>query len=74
MRIKEHLEIASKSHIFKDLNTNRNSKEFCDTECFEIIDFATSSYRLKLKEAIHITWEKTSLTKQVKHISLSITI
>ena len=73
-RNNEHLEIDSKSHIYKDLKTNRNSKELCDTECFEVIESASSSYRLKLKEAIHITWEKPSLTKQVKHISISITI
>ena len=60
-RIKEHLEIDSKSHIFKHLNINRNCEELGDTASFEIIDSATSSYRLKLKEAMHITWEKPSL-------------
>ena len=50
-RIKEHLETDSKSHIFKHLDTNRKCKELCNAECFEIIDSATSSYRLKLKEA-----------------------
>ena len=29
---------------------------------------------LKLKEAMHITWENPSLNKQVKHVSISITI
>ena len=57
-KIKEHLETDSKSHIFKHLNINRNCKELCDTESFEIIDSTTSSYRLKLKEAMHITREK----------------
>ena len=73
-RIKEHLETDSKSHIFKHLDTNRKCKELCNAECFEIIDSATSSYRLKLKEAMYITWEKPSLNKQVKHVSISITI
>ena len=73
-RIKEHLKTDSKSHIFKNLDTNRNCKDLCDTECFEIIDSTTSSYRFKLKEAMHITWEKPSLNKQVKHVSISITI
>ena len=48
MRIKEHLEIYTKSHIFKHLNTNRSCKEMCDTNFFEIIGSTTSSYRLKL--------------------------
>ena len=71
-RIKEHLENDSKSHIFKHLDTNRNCKELYDNECFEIINSATSSYRLKLKEAMYIIWEKPSLDKQVKHVSISI--
>ena len=48
-RIKEHLETDSKSHIFKHLSTNRNCEELCDSECFEIIDSATSSYRLRIQ-------------------------
>ena len=73
-RIREHLETDSKSHIFKHLDTNRKLKELCNAECFEIIDSATSSYRLKLTEAMYITWEKPSLNKQVKHLSISRTM
>ena len=73
-RIKEHLEIYSKSHIFKHLNNKKKCRGLYDTEYFEIIDSATSFYRLKLEEAMHITWEKPSLNKQVKHVSISITI
>ena len=69
-RIKEHLETDSKSQILKHLNTNKNCKELCNTECFEIIDSAISFYRLKLKEAMLITWEKSSLNKQVKYVFL----
>ena len=50
--IKEHLETTSKSNIFKHLNTNRDYIECCDKECFEIIDFVTSCYGLKLKESL----------------------
>ena len=57
-RIEEHLETDSKSHIFKHLSTKRGCKELRNTACFEIIDSATSSYRLKLKEAMLIAWEK----------------
>ena len=68
------LETDLKSHVFKHLNTNRNCEELCDMECFEIIDSAISSYRLKLKEAMHITWERQSLNKLVKHVHTSLTI
>ena len=74
MKIKEHWETDSKSHIFKHLSTKRNCKKLCDTECFEIIDSASSSYRFILKEATHIAWEKSSLNKQVKHVSIAITV
>ena len=60
-RNKEHSETTLKSHIFKHSTTNRNCEELCDTECFEIIDSAFSCYRLKLKEAMLITWGKPSL-------------
>ena len=72
--IKEQLESDSKSHIFKHLDTNRKCKKLCNAECFQIIDSATSSYRLKLKEAMYVTWKKPLLNKQVKHVSISITI
>ena len=67
-RIKEHLETDPKSHVFKHLNTNKNCRELCDTECFEAIDPGTSSYRLKVKEAMHITWQKTTLNKKINHV------
>ena len=71
--IKEHLETDSKSHTFKHVGTNRKCKELCNAECFEIIDSAISSYRLKLKEAMNITREKPSLNKQVKDVIISMT-
>ena len=73
-RIEEHLETDKMPYIFKHLNTNRKHKELCHTECFEIINSASFSYRLKLKEAMRITWEKPSLNKQVKLVGISITI
>ena len=73
-RIKEHLENDSKPYIFKHFHTNMNCEELRGTECLEIIGSPTSSYKLKLKEAMHITWEKPSLNKHVKHVSISITI
>ena len=42
--------------------------------CFEIIDSASTPFKLKLKEAMHIIWKKPSLNKQQKHVSISITV
>ena len=53
VRIEEHFKSAS-SHIHKHLSNQHARKAACDKSCFQIIDSATSSFRLKIKEAIHI--------------------
>ena len=73
-RIKEHLESDKNSHIYQHVNQNELCKRSANVNCFEIIDDASSSFRLKLKEAFHITWKKPSLNKQVNHVSISLTI
>ena len=56
-------------HYFHSLLTafaaNPNCRDLCDDSCFITIDHALSSFRLKLKEALHITWLKIS-TKQTE--------
>ena len=72
--IEEHLEKDKKSHIFKHLNENHNCKNLSTPDCFQIIDSASSKFRLKLKEAMHITWTKPLLNRQLKHVTISITV
>ena len=73
-RIKEHLETDKKSHIFAHLVNNETCKALSTENCFEIIDSASTPFRLKLKEAMHIIWKKLSLNKQQKHVSISIAV
>ena len=73
-RIQEHLEKDRKSHISKHLNKNHNCKSQSTPHCFQIIDSASSKLRLKLKEAMYITWTKPSLNRQLQHVSISITV
>ena len=73
-RIEEHLEKDKKSHIFKHLDENHKCKNLSTPDCFQIIDSASSKFRLKLKEAMHITWTKPSLNRQLIHVSISITV
>ena len=73
-RMKEHLETDSKSHIFQHLKDNPSCRDVCDTSCFKIIDHASPSFRLKLKEALHIQWLKPVLNKQQKHVSITISV
>ena len=62
------------SHIFKNLNENHNCKSLGTPVCFQIIDSASSKFRLKPKERMHITWTKSSLNRQLKRMSISITV
>ena len=41
-------------------------------DCFEILDSALTKFQLKLKEAMHINWEKPNLTQQVHHVNLTL--
>ena len=41
---------------------------------FYFIDSTTTSFQIKLKEAMHIKWEKPTLNLQVKHVNLSISV
>ena len=72
-RINEHLKTKS-SHIYKHLTENIACKEACDKSCFQVIDSAFSVFRLKIKEAMHISWLKPELNKQVRHLAVGITV
>ena len=73
-RIKEHLQTDTRSHILQHLNENLNCRDLCDDSCIIIIDHTSSSFRLKLKEALHITWLKPVLNKQKNHVSITISV
>ena len=45
-----------------------------NSDCFEVIDRASSYFRLQIKEAMHINWKKPELNKQVKHVGITISI
>ena len=73
-RINEHLVTDKRPYIFKHLLENSTCKNGCDENCFAIIDSASSSFRLKLKEALHITLLKPNLNKQKEHGSITISV
>ena len=60
-RIKKHLETDKKSHIFAHLVNNETCKALSTENCFEIIDSASTPFKLKLKEAImHTIWKNNA--------------
>ena len=73
-RIEEHLGKDKKLHIYLHLQENPQCQEKVNSDCFEIIDRGSSYFRLQIKEAMHINWKKPELNKQVKHVSITISI
>ena len=71
-RILEHLASDKHSHIFKHPRGSENCGSLCSEDCFKILASASTSFQLKIKEAMHILWEQPSLNSQVKHLNLSL--
>ena len=71
-RIREHLNRDRTSHIFKRLQQSEACRTSCSAECFEVIDRATTKFQVKIKEALHISWEQPSLNKQLYHVNLTL--
>ena len=72
-RIDEHSK-SKFSHIFKHLSENPACKQTCDKSCFQVIDSDNSAFRLKIKEAMHISWLEPELNIQVRHLAVSISV
>ena len=73
-RVREHLSSDKSSHIFKHLLSSERCRQSCSADCFEILDSAPTKFQLKLKEAMHINWEKPNLNQQVHHVNLRLTL
>ena len=71
MRILEHLKYDKSSHVYKHLDQSSQCKSLCSEGCFSILNSADTKYKLKVKEALHISWLKPDLNKQVKHYRLT---
>ena len=65
-RIKEHLTTDKKSHIYQHLSSNQNCFNCCTDDCFSILDYSSTKYQLKIKEALYIKWLDPILNKQKK--------
>ena len=49
-------------------------EENINFDCLEIIDCASSYFRLQIKEAMHINWKNSELNKQVKLVCNTISV
>ena len=73
-RVREHFTSDKNSHIFQHINGSKACRSLCSEDCFSILDTASTSFQLKIKEALHIGWEKPSLNKQVNHVNLTLSL
>ena len=58
----------------KRLLKNKCCNSLCDGGCFQVIDYASSPLRLKVKEALHINLLKPDLNKQKEHVNITISV
>ena len=65
--VREHLVSDKASHIFKHLQNSEHCRALCSVDCFHILDHASTSFQLKIKEAFHIQREQPSLNQQLHH-------
>ena len=71
-RVREHLFTDKNSHIFKHLKSSSTCKDACGEGCFRVLDSASSHHNLRIKEALHIMWERPNLNKQLNHYNVSL--
>ena len=74
-RVREHISRDKNSHIYKHLLSSSNCrKQLCSEDSFTILDTAISSYQLKIKEALHISWLKPNLNSQLTHTTSTLSL
>ena len=61
-------------HVFKHLQNSEHRCTLCSNDCFSILEHASTTFQLKIKEAIHIQWEKPTLNHQLYHVNLKLSL
>ena len=59
--MREHLFTGKSSHIFKHLKSFSSCRDACGEECFKVLDSASTYHSSKIKEALHIMWERPKI-------------
>ena len=61
----------SASHNFKHLQNSEHCHASCSLDCC-VLGHASTSFELKIKEAIHIQSEQFPLNQQLHHVNLKV--
>ena len=62
------------SQVLRHLDSSPSCKDVSDEACFTLLDNASSNYQLKIKEALHINWERLYLNTQVTNASITLSL
>ena len=73
-RVRKHLVSDTACHIFSHLHNSPQFRTLCSDECFNILNQASTTFQLKIKEAIHIQLEKPPLNHQLYHVNLKLSL
>ena len=73
-RVREHTFSDRTSQVFKHLQNSEHCRTLCSDDCFSILHHASTTFQLKIKEAIHIQWEKPTLNHQLYHVNLKLSL
>lgn len=68
----KHLVSDKALHIYKHLQSSGTRHDSSSTESFTILDSATSSVQVKIKEALYIKWEFPTPNQKLRHLDLSL--
>ena len=71
-RLKEHLASDRASHIFHHLQNSEHCRALCLADCIHVLDHASTTFQLKIKEAILIQGEQPPLNRQLHHVNLKL--
>ena len=73
-QVREHMFGDRTSHILKHLENFEQCCTLCSNECFSIVDHTSTTFQLKIKEAIHMQWKKPTPNYQLYHVNLKLSL
>ena len=70
--VREYLVSDRASDIFKHLQNSEHCCTLCSVDCLHILVHASTSFQLKIKEAIQFQRDQPSVNKQLHHVNLKL--
>ena len=71
---REHLVSDRTSRIFRQLHNSPQYRTLFSDDCFNILDHASTTFQLKIREDILIQWEIPTLNHQIYYVNLKLSL